>query len=147
MKTLFLIFTGVLLLSGCAAGKQDVSDEIKKANTSFIDAFNANDAKALSEVYTSNARLFPANSPSVEGREAIKEFWGQVFGMGIARAELNTREAESFGDTAIEEGSYTLYDEQGNTLDDGKYIVIWKKEDGKWHYHKDIWNTNRPAAN
>lgn len=22
-----------------------------------------------------------------------------------------------------------------------KYVVVWKKEDGQWRLHRDIWNT------
>lgn len=33
------------------------------------------------------------------------------------------------------------------TEDNGKFIVIWEKqEDGNWLMKKDIWNTNLPLA-
>jgi len=28
-------------------------------------------------------------------------------------------------------------------VDDGKFIVIWKKVKGKWLRYQDIWNSNR----
>jgi hypothetical protein len=34
----------------------------------------------------------------------------------------------------------------GKVLDKGKYIVIWKKEDGTWKLHRDIWTTSVPPA-
>jgi ketosteroid isomerase-like protein len=43
-----------------------------------------------------------------------------------------------------------LYTENGQllppkVLDEGKYIVIWKHEDGQWKLHRDILNSSRPA--
>jgi ketosteroid isomerase-like protein len=29
-------------------------------------------------------------------------------------------------------------------LDKGKYIVIWKQEDGQWKLHRDIFNSSMP---
>jgi hypothetical protein len=35
--------------------------------------------------------------------------------------------------------------QDGSILDTGKYIVIWKRENGAWKWHRDIWNSSRPA--
>lgn len=40
-----------------------------------------------------------------------------------------------------EAGRYTLRDKYGNILDIGKYLVVWKKVDGKWKAHRDMFNT------
>jgi hypothetical protein len=31
-------------------------------------------------------------------------------------------------------------------LDQGKYIVIWKREKGQWKLHRDIFNSSVPAS-
>ena len=53
---------------------------------------------------------------------------------------------EGHGDTAIETGHYTLQADGGAIADRDKYVVIWKNEGGSWRLHKDIFNTNQPAA-
>ena len=55
---------------------------------------------------------------------------------------LATSISEGHGNTAIEEGKYTLRGESGNVLDRGKYIVIWKQQVGQWKLHRDIWTTS-----
>jgi len=55
-------------------------------------------------------------------------------------------EAEQSGDQIIEIGRYTLYGANDAQMDAGKYIVIWKQENGDWKLHRDIWNTNTPAS-
>jgi uncharacterized protein (TIGR02246 family) len=142
---LFILFIYSILFFGCAPQPKDVTNEIAKANQQFMEAFNSGDAAKLAENYTSNAKLFPANSEVIEGREAIKNFWQGAMDMGIKKAILETILATSFGNTANEEGRYTLYAENDVVADQGKYIVIWEKEGGQWKLHYDIWNTSNPA--
>ena len=65
--------------------------------------------------------------------------------MGVKEVELETVEAEGHGNTAIEVGKFTLYGADGQVIDKGKYIVIWKKEAGQWKLHRDIFNSSTPA--
>ena len=46
---------------------------------------------------------------------------------------------------AVEIGQYTLGGADGTTIDQGKYLVVWKNDGGNWKLHRDIWNTSRPA--
>jgi ketosteroid isomerase-like protein len=62
--------------------------------------------------------------------------------MGIKEAGLETVEVEGHGDTAVEVGKFTLKSEGGQVLDQGKYIVIWKQEEGQWKLHRDIFNSS-----
>jgi ketosteroid isomerase-like protein len=47
---------------------------------------------------------------------------------------------------STEEGVYEIKTKDGKQLDKGKYIVLWKKEDGKWKLHRDISNSDLPLA-
>ena len=64
----------------------------------------------------------------------------------LVRAVGRGGEVEEHGDTAIEMGRFTLFAEDGSQLDGGKYLVIWKVEDGAVKLHRDIWTSSRPAA-
>jgi len=81
-------------------------------------------------------------SPIFKAEEAIQNFWQGAMDMGIRSAKLETIEVEGHGDTAIDEGKYTLRGESGNILDRGKYIVIWKQQAGQWKFHWDIWTSS-----
>jgi ketosteroid isomerase-like protein len=39
-----------------------------------------------------------------------------------------------------------MKDASGKQIDRGKYITVWKKQQGQWKLHRDIWNTSMPAA-
>ena len=142
---LILVLVISFLFFGCSPQPRDVTNEIVIANQQFMEDFNNGDAAALAMNYTSNGKLYPANSEVIEGREAIEEFWNAVMEMGIKKARLETVTAESYGNVAIEEGRYKLYVEGDQMADQGKYIVIWKKVGGQWKLDRDIWNTSIPA--
>jgi uncharacterized protein (TIGR02246 family) len=124
---------------------KNITSEIEEANKGFMAAFNNGDVKALARNYTNSAKLYPPNSDVVEGQEAIEDFWNAVMNTGIKRALLETVTAESYDNIAIEEGRYKLYVEGDQIVDQGKYIVTWEKEEGKWRLHRDIWNTSNSA--
>jgi uncharacterized protein (TIGR02246 family) len=123
----------------------EVRDAIVAANEGFVAAFGRGDTAGLAALYTENGQVLPPNSDFVTGKEAIQAFWQAVMGMGIKGARLETVEVEGHGDTAVEVGKYTLLGGEGQQLDQGKYIVIWKQEKGQWKLYRDIFNSSMPA--
>lgn len=124
--------------------KADVSDAIASVNEKFVAAFSRGDAAGLASLYTENGQVLPPNSDFITGKTAIQGFWQVLLDMGL-KATLETVELETHGDTAIEVGRYTLEGEGGQTLDEGKYLVVWKQADGQWKLHRDIFNSSLPV--
>jgi len=81
----------------------------------------------------------------MRGKPAIQAFWQGALDMGIAEAVLETVEFEEVGDAAWELGQGVLKAKDGQVLDDAKYIVLWKRENGAWKRHRDIWNSSLAA--
>jgi ketosteroid isomerase-like protein len=107
----------------------------------FMDAMNAGDvAGAVQATYTADARILPPGAGAVQGRDNIAAFW-QATGeqLGIRSVELRTVELQQGGDYAWQVGSATLTLADGQSAE-GKYIVVWKRENGEWRWHQDIWN-------
>ena len=123
----------------------DVLDEIRTANQNFEKKFADGDAQGMAALYTGDGVLLPPGAGIQKGANAIGNFWQMVMDMGIKTARLETLEAEQEGETAIEMGQYELGGADGQRMDQGKYIVIWKREDGQWKLHKDIWNTSQSS--
>jgi uncharacterized protein (TIGR02246 family) len=123
-----------------------IHDAIVAANEAFMARFNSGDPAAVAALYTGTGQVLPPNGDFVTGQEAIQGFWQAVMDMGIKQAKLETGEVEAHGDTAIEVSTFTLRGGDGQLLDQGKYIVIWKREDGQWKLHRDIFNSSMSAA-
>jgi uncharacterized protein (TIGR02246 family) len=120
---------------------------IEAVNERFMQAFERADAAGLASLYTEDGQLLPPGREIAYGWEAIRAFWQAALDGGISAARLEIAEVEAHGDTAIEVSRYTLLGAGEQVLDQGKYIVIWKRERGQWKLHRDIFNSNgRPSA-
>ena len=123
----------------------DIRETIAAANEVFMAAFKRGDAAGLAALYTEDGQVLPPNAGFVTGKQAIQGFWQAVFDMGIKEAEMVIVEAEKQGDTIVEVSKFKLLGDGGQLMDEGKYIVIWKQENGQWKLHRDIFNSSMPA--
>ena len=119
---------------------------IRETNQLFMDAFSAGDAEKVAGLYTAGCRFLPDNSDPVDGRANIQELLQSMMDGGVSSIELITWEVEDFGDTAIEVGEVVLRGDADELVDDGKFIVVWKQEEGRWRLHRDIVNSSLPAS-
>ncbi len=135
-----------LLLVGCAVPPHDVTTALEPINQSFETAFTAGDAATLGAFYTEDAMTLPPNEEIASGRAAIEAHFQAGFAEGLVSLDLETTEALAVGDYAFEVGRFTVSSPAGETLDQGKYVVIWHRVGGNWLIHRDIWNSNQPAS-
>lgn len=126
-----------------ATTSSPVRDAITAANRRFMDAFRAQDAAALAALYTSSGSVLPPGGAVAEGPVAVQRFWEDVFRLGITAATLESVEVDGGDRFAYEVGRYAMMTSDGHTADEGKYVVIWKRDGDRWMIHRDIWNTSR----
>lgn len=119
-------------------------DEFRAAHRIFEErVIGGRDWSAVEEIYSADARILPPGAPMVQGREGIAAFWRQaVEEMGLTGGRLHTLQLERQGDSAWEIGraELTLRDAPGPV--EVKYVVLWRRENGAWRCHADIWNTS-----
>ena len=150
---LFVPLLTCVVLS-CAAPESRQID-IAKIRRSIVDveakftaAFNRGDVAGVAALYTDDATLLPPNSETLQGRQAIQDFWTGGLRMGLKDVTLTTVDVGGSDDTAYSIGKYTLNiqpEGQEGMSDSGKYVVVWKRQaDGTWKYHVDIWNSSMP---
>jgi len=113
--------------------------EIAAVNREFEDAARKGDMDRLAALYTTDGMALPPDGPFVTGRDNIKQMWASVAQqLGLKEVRLHTLDLQLAGDTAYEVGEGAL------TLSSGaavvKYVVVWKKVNGQWRLHRDIWN-------
>jgi ketosteroid isomerase-like protein len=121
------------------------AQDFQQTNRVFETEVVANgNIEALDRVYTTAATILPPGSEAVSGRENIKQFWrGAIAAMNVSAVRLETVSLETTGDLAYEIGRATLeFAASGAAPATAKYVVIWKREDGAWKWHVDIWNPN-----
>ena len=119
--------------------------EIETANKEFTGFIAASDSIALSNLYTSDAKFMMTGAPAIVGKESIQATFSGMFKSGVSNVELTTLEVWGTEDVLTEEGEFLLF--AGETkIDHGKYMVIWKKEDGKWKLHRDMISSSAAPA-
>jgi len=121
-----------------------VKSAIADANKTFGDAIVKGDSVAVADLYASDANMLPPERPKIENHDGILHLAGSFARMGIKAFSLESTDVYGNPDLVVEEGKWTVGDGSGKTLDDGKYIVLWKQENGKWKLWRDIWNSNNP---
>ena len=141
-----ILTCAILLLTNLttAAADADIKSEIQRLSEKFSQAASNGDADGVAALYTEDAIILPLEAPTVKGRAAIRDFWKPLVESGV-KAKLTTTEATRAGDFVHELGTYTLKHADGALIQEGKYIVIWKRSGDTWKIHRDIWNSNAPA--
>ena len=119
--------------------------EIEAADKEVINLILSGDSVGAANAYSKEGTLMADNMPALSGVEKISAFWG---GFSKIAEGLTLTTLEVWGDENFitEEGVFEVKGKDGNQLDKGKYLVLWKKEDGKWKLHRDLSNSDLPLA-
>ena len=168
MQNRLRIAAGVLALSAVVAGceRRDTDEEsgkamanaapvdikaaeaeIRKGDEDFFSAANAKDANAIADLYATDALSMPQNSPPLVGHDAILKY-NQDFVKLRQLAITGKSETIRFSDDgtmAYDAGNYSVsyVDAKGHTIkDQGKFLNVLKKVDGKWKIVVDAFSSN-----
>lgn len=120
--------------------------EIEAANQEVSNFMAKGDSVGLASCYGTDGALLLNNMPAVKGQANLVKVWGGFINSGIGAIELNTTEVWGDENFITEDGTCVLKAKDGTQLDKGKYLVLWKKENGKWKIHRDISNSDLPVA-
>lgn len=129
------------------AEKLDMSvrEVIEENDRKFMELFKQGDCAGVAALYSSDPVMMPAGMDFVRGRENIQKAFEAFRAMGVAELVFQTLEVDHCGDRAIEMASFSMLGDGGQLLDVGKFIVVWKHEQGEWKLHRDIFNSSQPA--
>ena len=123
-----------------------VKTYITEMNKSYGQRFKTNDTAFYKERYCKDAAVYCPNLPAVVGIDSIISFF---YGGGNNKEtiiELPPNNVSGTADLVVEDGPYNFPDGKGGSVDKGKFIALWKQEDGKWKLYREIWNTDLPPG-
>jgi len=122
-----------------------VKKVVDSTNVVFGSLVSKGDSVGLASLYTSDAKFMAPNAPTASGRSAIQAAFAGLFAaMGTPGLTLTTNDLWGTEELVTEVGTYTMTDKNGKEIDKGKYIDLWKMEDGKWKLCRDIFNSDNP---
>jgi ketosteroid isomerase-like protein len=110
----------------------------------------AQDTEAALAFWAEDAILQGAGSPQIQGHEAIRALYKSFFGSGRLKQFQGITshvEVSQAGDFAYEYGvnRFVFAGPNGDLLDVGKYLVIWKKIHGEWYAVALSFTSDAPA--
>jgi uncharacterized protein (TIGR02246 family) len=120
---------------------------IKRTTAELLAAVNASDADRCLAVWADDGVLMPPNHPSVQGREALGEYFRNLFSRAKFQFSFTSSEIQLAGDTAFERVTYTAVVWRGSDAlpveDVGKGLHVYRRQpDGLWKLTQDIWNSD-----
>ncbi len=142
-----------VMSSGCSGAGPVVDQEaeigfVRAADRALLEAETNRDLDAAMALFGEGAILHPPDAPPVIGRQAIRAFYEEWFGVpytGIY-SDSATVMVSSAGDLAYLIGSshIDIDPSAGGGQLEGKYVSLWRKLDGRWLCTGVIWNGNAP---
>jgi ketosteroid isomerase-like protein len=128
-----------LAIAACAQGPPDTTgaerDSLEQRQNDFLAALADRDLDRTIEHYARDAILHVANMPAIEGRDAIQQFYGNVFRFMVAsEATVDRVRMSSDGEMAYSVGrtSNVFQGAQGPEENTGKFLLVWERLDGDW---------------
>lgn len=119
--------------------------EIATSNQLWGQAFVKGDTTTMISLYHPEARIYPPNAATMNSRTELGRMIAGVPSSGMQSAQLTTTDIISGGDLVIETGTYEMRN-ASQVVDRGKYMVVWKQDNGRWRIYRDIWNSDMPAG-
>ena len=153
----FILAAAAAILTACSSSPRissdyspgDAENAIRRANADFAANARAGNAQTLvTNFYAPDAVVMAPNMPALRGRDAIQQFWTGFLASGsVDLALTSTNVTQPSSDVAVETGRYdlSLRPASGQAIKDaGKYVVVWKKSNGRWWAAEDIFNSDMP---
>jgi len=148
---LALLATTVACAPGPAANAPGDVAAVNALRDKVAQAFNAGDATAVGNLYTTDAVFAQNHQPTVTGREAIVKSNTGFFSMYSVKMTLSADETKTMGDFGFDRGRFTfaLTPKAEGTpavpMDEGRYLVLLHKDsDGQWRISHDLGNSSLP---
>ncbi|WP_462222061.1 YybH family protein [Ferruginibacter sp.] len=118
---------------------------IQEKNSQFTKAHVSGDHAIIDTMFTEDARSFPPNADAVVGRAAIATLTAEYIKFGVKEFREETTAIYGYADYLIDEGNYFMRYGKDSTIENGKYINVWKNTGNDWKIYSNIWNTSMPV--
>jgi uncharacterized protein (TIGR02246 family) len=142
-----LIVAAIATISQTAVGQTAAQRAIRAAGEQWQKDIAARNVDAIVSLHTPDAVLMFSNAPLAKGSAAVRALYDEMVRTpGLLLHWVPTKIEVTSPTTATEYGTYTeSYDSPGGKLrDNGNYVVLWRRIDGKWRVALDAPSTITP---
>lgn len=119
---------------------------IEAQNDRFTKAHVAGDIAAIDAMFTRDARSLPPGAAPSVGVAAIHELTAEYLEAGVHEFREETTDFYGHQDLLVDAGTYVMIYGAERTVEHGKYLNVWTREDGAWKIRTNIWNASPSPA-
>jgi ketosteroid isomerase-like protein len=118
-----------------------ISSTIEQKYQEFGKYMQSGDIDGLVQnLYTEDCKIYPPDGGVATGRKGVSEFVSGLLASGMI-VMIQPEEVEKLGDAVYDYGMAKVSNPQGEEVGIQRYMVIWKKEEGKWKIYRDFIKT------
>ena len=157
-KIFYLTIVVVIMVTACQPKTQPASidtradaDSIRNLEDQFAIAMQESDIDKIVSFYTSDAVAMCSNLPIAIGLQAIRDlkkicFSDTSYSYKSYSCKINDIQVSASGDLAFARGSDHINHNTptGTVAEEGKWLDVWKKVDGRWRMVASTWNRDKP---
>lgn len=127
------------------AGLGQAKKQIEARNEIYFQAFAKGDSSIFINCYTTDCWIMQPNTPTLCGVEAPLDFFRTAYEkLGIRNGKFITIDIfGNGGEFVTEEGFWQSFDANNKPLDNGKFLVLWKKTPDGWKRFRDSFSSDR----
>ena len=152
------ILLSIILLLLCftfnkVAAQSDLA-EAKKAiaasNSIYFQSYVKNDSFIFINRYAEDCLIMMPNAPAMKGHKGALDFFKMTSHKkeGLWNGKFITTNVYGLGNGYVtEEGIWQSFDKNNKMIDNGKFLVLWKKTAKGWKMFRDSFSSdNNPMA-
>jgi ketosteroid isomerase-like protein len=154
-KIIWLLLGVMIFMTGCdneadsivaeentalSVSAREIEEKIGAQRNAFTKAHISGDTSFLNSIFTHDARILAPGMKAVSGKENIANLNWEWVNYGIHQFEEQNMSFYGNQGIYIDEGTYFMTYGPDSTEDSGKYLNVWKMEEGQWKISTNIWN-------
>jgi ketosteroid isomerase-like protein len=141
-----LVLVGIALVAGCARSVNVTQERESLLAKDREWSQTTKDTDKFLSYYAADASMYAPGMPVVNGTAGIRDAYTQMASApGFAlQWTANKADVSTSGDLGYTSGTYQM--SMNGMNDKGKFVTVWKKENGDWKVSQDIINSDEPAA-
>lgn len=127
------------------SGQEEVRRSIAESHRLYFQALSSGDSALFIDRYTKDCWIMPPNAAALCGEEAPLDLFREAYyTKGVRNGRFIT--TDIFGDAVqfvTEVGFFQLFDAGNTMIDNGKFLVLWKKTAAGWKMFRDSFSSDR----
>jgi transcriptional regulator with XRE-family HTH domain len=120
-----------------AQAKIALRDKFEKtsSHSKFIKWFNSGQIDSIASLYLENACMMPDNSPMLNGREQVKEYYKHLYNSGFRFSIVKSTSVVISDSIAVDRGIWSLSPEINSS---GYFLAQWHLIKGVWWIENEM---------